>query len=320
MGRRAPTGLGLDRRAAETTSRAVRWLEQTRDPTRPFFLFVHYFDPHDPYDPPPPFAGRFRSADGERRREGVRGPRASADERVARALAAFHRETARPYDEEIAYADDQLARLLGVLDRLGLADDTIVVMTADHGEGLGQHGWLLHGVNVYEELVRVPLLVRWPRRIPARRVSGAPVEQVDIVPTVLDLVGLVPVAEGLPGRNLAAALRDVTPFDRERPVFLTRRLYEPRDFGHFPAKGMKFAVRLGRWKYIVGQEEKTRELFDLEADPGELRNRVVDEPERATALADLLARWQVTVGPPVSTPALGDEDTARRLRALGYTQ
>jgi arylsulfatase A-like enzyme len=142
----------FDRRADATTERALRWLEANAR-AGPLFAWVHYFDPHAPYVPPASVAGRFE-------------PAAGAD--------ALARDVSR-YDEEIAFADAQLARLLHALERLGLASNTLVVVTADHGEGLLDHGHMEHGVHVYEEQVRVPLVVRWPGRIAPRRIEG-PVE------------------------------------------------------------------------------------------------------------------------------------------------
>src|SRR4029453_6535003 len=130
---------GFDRRADKTTRRAVRWLE-ANGPRGAFFLFVHYFDPHAPYGAPAGWAGRFDP-----------GPGADA---LARDVAH--------YDDEIAFADAQLGELVGALDRLGLASRTVLVVTADHGEGLMDHGHMQHGVHVYEEQVGVPLVVRCP--------------------------------------------------------------------------------------------------------------------------------------------------------------
>jgi len=154
---------GFDRRADDATARAVEWLETARDPDRPFFLFVHYFDPHSPYDPPSGFKGRFHQ-----------GTQPSLEMLIGR------------YDEEVAFTDQQVGVLLDALDRLQLDEDTVVIITGDHGEGLGQHNHLEHGVNVYDEAVRVPLLFRWPGRIAAGSLNTAPVELVDLAPTITD--------------------------------------------------------------------------------------------------------------------------------------
>ncbi|MEE2677563.1 MAG: sulfatase [Myxococcota bacterium] len=284
---------GFDRRASETTDRALAWLAQSR--TAPFFLFVHYFDPHDPYVPPAPFAERFAVA-----------PDASPRDQA----------TAR-YDAEVAYTDAEIGRLLAGLDALELADDTLVVVTADHGEGLFDHGHLFHDVFLYEEAVRVPLVVRGPG-IAAGRVVAGPVSLVDLLPTLLDLVeGPGPAGTG--ARSFAPLLRGVGNFDAERPIVLERREFRTDRVGRIPVRGEALAVRAGRWKYVEAPEEGRRELYDLVRDPGEMENVSGREPARVAALADFLARWREEH--PVMAPVapVSPED-ARRLEALGYVE
>src|SRR4030095_6507076 len=148
--RRAARSIGAGTRPP---THAIRGLEETRAPARPFFLFVHYFDPHDPYVPPEPWKSRFATT--------------GAEKSLAEALTK--RAQIDAYDGEIAFTDDELGRLLAHLAALGLDRDTLVVVTADHGEGLGQHGVIGHAVNIYEEAVQVPLLLRWSGPLAAGR-------------------------------------------------------------------------------------------------------------------------------------------------------
>jgi len=284
----------FDRRAGATTDRALSWLEGNAG-RGPLFAFVHYFDPHAPYVPPDGYAGRFAPAGAD----------------------GLARDVAR-YDEEIAFADAELGRLLDALERLGLASNTIVVVTADHGEGLMDHGHLEHGVHIYEEQVRVPLVVRWPGRVAARRV-GEPVELADVRPTVLALLGL-PAEEGADGRSLARALLDGEPLDAERPIHLYRRHFAGERRAGTLVKGEQLGVRVGRWKLIDAPEEGTRELFDLEADPRERENRLAAQPDvAATLLARLDARRRERAGEAVA-PLDVSPGERERLRALGYTE
>lgn len=163
-----------ERRGDQVVDRALAWLEKGGSgEARPFFLWVHLYDPHAPYDPPEPYRGRFPGD---------------------------------PYRGEIAFADAQVGRLLVELERRGLAGRTVVAVAADHGEGLGDHGEATHGLLLYEPTIAVPLLVRGPD-LPARVVT-TPVGLVDLAPTLAGLVGHpFPTAAKLDGRDLSAALR-----------------------------------------------------------------------------------------------------------------
>lgn len=287
---------GFDRRGDETTRRALRWLDANGG-RGPFFLFVHYFDPHAPYAPPPEFAGRFA-------------PGPEADE-LARDIAR--------YDEEIAFTDSQLGVLLDGLAERGLAENTLVAVTADHGEGLMDHGHMEHGVHVYEEQVRVPLVLRWPGRIAAGLRFEAPIALVDLFPTFLELLGMPAEGAQLEGRSVAPALSAGQPFEPVA-VFLYRRHFSGEQRGSQFVKGEKFGVREGRFKYIDGPEEGTRELFDLEDDPRERRNLLDAQPEAAAALAARVGDWRAGRSG-AEPPRLQITDEEReRLEALGYTE
>ncbi len=285
---------GFDRRGEVTTERALRWLEG-RPGRGPFFAFVHYYDPHAPYDPPP---GVPRFAPAE--------PGAGLSAEIA------------GYDAEIRYTDAQLGRLLDALDRLGLAGRTLVVVTADHGEGLMQHGLMGHGLHVYEEQVRVPLVLRLPGVIPAARVLDGPVEMVDLWPTLLELMG-VGAPPGGGGRSLAEALRGGPLLPAEHPVYLYRRRFLGEKRGALRAEGEKFGVREGRLKYVVGPEEGSHELFDLEADPGEVENLFRPDRPEALRLAERIAAWRKAFETEGESPELTDE-VRRGLEALGYVE
>lgn len=288
---------GFDRRADATTREAAEWLEEHRDPERPFFLFLHYFDPHSPYVPPEPLASNFA---------GREEPHSGLEEIVLR------------YDAEIAFADREIGNLLHTLQRLALEESTLVVITADHGEGLMQHGHLEHGVHIYEEAVRVPLMIRWKEHIEPGQIVSAPVDLIDLAPTLLGLAGLPPESRQMEGRNMASAIQGQEPWPQDHPVYLFRRFYALDPNQSAGPRGEKFGIRLGRWKYIVGPEEQTRELFDLESDPGETKNLVDDFPEERDRLARRLDTWLHSVRrADQEADAINDEDRAR-LEALGY--
>jgi arylsulfatase A-like enzyme len=295
---KAPT---LYRIANETTERALVWLEAAAGGGQPFFLFLHYFDPHHPYWPPEPFRGRYLDELPSERR--------TRDE-------AF----VELYDAELAFIDHQLGLLIDALEAHGIANDTVVVFTADHGEGLGEHGWKGHGLFLYEEAVRVPLVMRWPERIGPGLVFEEPVGIVDLVPSLLDLMGVDLGAMHFHGLSLAPALLGRSGLDPERPIFLQRRRYESKEVGAHPVQGDQFAVRVGRWKYIEALDESSRELYDLDADPAELEDIVERHPEQAAALAARLREWKTRHGLATAEPTPVSPDDQKRLEALGYVE
>jgi arylsulfatase A-like enzyme len=280
-----PLGQPYDRRGDATTERALRWLKD-RPVDRPFFLWTHYFDPHTPYAPPV-LQNRWPSG-------GDAGP-------------------ADRYDGEIHFADAQIGRLLAALEDEGIGSRTLVVVTADHGEGLGEHGCDEHGPNVYEEAVRIPLILRWPGRLaPGRRLPG-PAGLADVAPTVLDLIGLTPL-EGAQGRSLVPALDGRAPDGDEREVLLQ---------AEYPGRpGLNvFGARLGRYKYVESREGGAiarQELYDLERDPSELVDLSSQEPDQTVRLARVVARWRKRIRAPESQRAGPESEEA--LRALGYVQ
>jgi arylsulfatase A-like enzyme len=208
--------------------------------------------------------------------------------------------------------DDALAALLDAVERR-THDQALVVVTADHGEGLGQHHWLEHATNLYDEQIHVPLLVRWPGEVPAGRRIATPVGLVDVAPTVLALAGIESPAPR-DGRSLAAAIRgdaELSPL----PLFGIRgQVNESTGWGH----GVKLSVRNDRWKYIYSSDA-SHELFDLEADPGEQKNVVGTEVARAAELREALEKHVASL-PRTHDAAPLSEDTRRALRALGYLE
>jgi arylsulfatase A-like enzyme/Tfp pilus assembly protein PilF len=241
-----------------------------------FFAWIHLYDPHDPYEPPEPYASRY------------------AD---------------RPYDGEVAWSDDLVGRLDAALEHLGLGGETLLVVTSDHGEGLGEHGEAVHGFFVYESTLHVPLLLRGPGIPPGGKLS-ANARSADLLPTLLDLLGLArPPGLRLSGRSLAPALRGGAE-PPEEPAYAESLL----PLLHYGWSDLR-ALRDGRWKYIQAPRP---ELYDLEADPGETRDLARQMPARAETLrnrlATLLAREREVKTDAAGVPA----DLLEKLGALGY--
>lgn len=290
----------FDRLADQTRARAVSWLADRGHlaPGReapPFFLWVHLFDPHYPYDPPP-----------EHR---LFAP--------AQADASELEATKAAYDGEVHFADAELGRLVDALRAAGRLDDTLLIVVGDHGEGLMDHGHMYHGIHLYEEAVRVPLVIRWPQRLRPHRV-GEPIAIVDLAPSLLALARQAK-ASGIAGDASLVPLLRGAAGDPGKPVFLERREYEASVVHGFAVQGVKRALRRGRVKYIEAPDEGTSELYDLAADPSERHNLKPQQPQLAAELAALLRDW-VERTPAAPPPQLLSEEAAERLRSLGYVK
>jgi arylsulfatase A-like enzyme/cytochrome c-type biogenesis protein CcmH/NrfG len=262
----------VERFADGTTDAALRWLEvPAAKPGQPFFLWVHYYDPHAPYEPPPEFEARFRAA---------------------------------PYDGEVAFADQQLGRLLGALDERGLLGQTLVLAMADHGEGLGEHGEGTHGLFVYDSTLKIPFIVAGPG-IDTPRVAPTVARTTDVLPTLLDYAGL-PIPAGIEGRSLRPAMEGRAMDDA--PAY-AETLYPQREFGWAPL----FAWRTADHKMI---EAPRPELYDLQKDPGEKDNLAPRETARLAQMREKLDVARSETPPSAETEV--DPEAAEMLRALGY--
>ena len=308
------------RRAESTTDAARGWLERQAAAGRRdgIFLWVHYIDPHALYDAPPPHRDRFLDepytgnlAGGIDEFFGIVQGQIAVDDRDIRFLIDR-------YDGEIAYADANFGRLLDRLDELGF-DDTLVIYTADHGESLGEHDYFFdHGEYLYENQIRVPLLLRHPD-LPHERVVEDQVETLDILPTILDFLDIDPV-EGLRGRSLLPLVhgRDDGP---PRLAFSESDMCEEgslRPCAPVGIGGKLHAVRADGWK-LIHDPRGVYELYDLDADPGETHNRLTDQPELARKLTARLNEFLLSSASTDHTQEL-DPETIEMLRSIGYAR
>jgi len=287
---------------------------------RPFFLYVHYFDPHWYFNHHPDFDltsgyhGRLTAGMdvGELRR--------IADELDPADIAYLE----GLYREEIAYTDHWIGELLAHLEQVGLADDTLVILTADHGEEFMEHGWIGHTANLYDNLIHVPLIVWQPGRI-APGVVRAPVSLLDILPTVAALTGESPGQDDWEGRSLVDLLDGTTAGRPDRPLFAEVSYTSPDGWpsgDDQPRQFFKTALRVSRWKIIHDLLDDGWELYDVTGDPGE-QDDVWNTGLAAEAdLQTMLRGWEKVRGEAGQTlepdlPAL-DADDLERLRSLGY--
>ena len=263
-----------ERSAEDVTRPALAWLD--RNHARPFFLFLHYFDAHLSYKPPEPFATTF------------------ADDL---------------YAGEIAYVDRWIGEVIDRLRALRAYDDTLLIITADHGESRGDHGERAHCIFIYQSTQHVPLVIRAPHGIRGGRTDRR-VSLVDLVPTVADLVG-VPSPGRVQGVSLRGSLEGRSGPDRPRPLYC-----ESLEAAQFQCSGLTGLVE-GPWKYIRAPRE---ELYDLSQDPGETRNLIESESETALRLRESLeAALHDYEADAVDPDGAGvDPDALKRLQSLGY--
>jgi arylsulfatase A-like enzyme len=292
-----------------------RFLERL-DPDRPFFLFAYFWDPHFDYLPPAPYDRQFVGADDEP----VDVRDYEAEEPVRADIRPAQLDYVRAqYDGEIRWTDEHLGRLLASLRARGLWDDTLIAVTADHGEEFFEHGHKGHKHNVYQESVHVPLVVKYPGAGPRGR-DGRLASLVDVLPTVLEVTSVAdPLARA--GRSLLAQAS-------ERPVFLelleTWYIHRPGE-PETREELAWFAVLSGQQKLLFVPREQRLELYDLASDPRETRDLAAQRPETVRDLMQSLEAWraeQLERARAYSEDAraeLGDEDLAR-LRALGYVR
>ena len=297
----SPAGNRKLRRADVVVDRALEWLRHHQE--APFFLVVHMFDPHMNYDPPDATRGFFSSqlpATGlPRITERIRATLRQGGELDRDYLIAL-------YDEEILFVDSQLGRLFESLDADGLGDDAVVVLTSDHGEELFDHDGFEHGHTVYNELLRVPMVVRGPGIRPARH--GMPVSLLDVYPTVVAAFGQAG-SGALPGRSLWPVLSEAAGSLPRRPAFAERTLY-----------GVEHQAIID-WPYKLIRRAGVHadQLFDLEADWNERHDVTTTRAAEVTRLRDgLSAVMADAADPDAGEDAELDESTLDTLRALGY--
>ncbi|MEP7207580.1 MAG: sulfatase [Casimicrobiaceae bacterium] len=271
------------RSAADVNGRLLDWIDTVGD--RPFFAFVNYMDVHGPYLPPEGFQGRFSGRTG--------GPRPTRIELGDIDASTTVRDPAilkawiDRYDEALLYLDTEIGATLDALGRRGLLDNTIVVFTSDHGESWGEHGLMFHGHSLYQEQVRIPLIVRYPSRV-ARDRSVDPTSLQDVPALIADLAGLVsapfPKPAELVGRNVTD---DVV-------AEVGRRTGMPASWP--TARGSLRAIQDARWQLIVS-DGAGEELYDLTVDPAEMNN-LADDPRYVDVLETLRTRLAKAPAPP----------------------
>jgi arylsulfatase A-like enzyme len=299
------------REDAKVSDATIAWLQQ--QPKRPFFLWVHYFGPHERTD-------------------------LSLSEEDARA------KMLREYDPDLQKTDTAVGRLLDALTELGLEQNTLVILHADHGQSLGQHYYFGHGKNLYDPTLRIPLIMRFPGQIPRGKRVAAMVRNVDIFPTALDLAGYA-VPAGLDGTSLAATMRGRGEQKGDADTYCETYLSDTEAFGKLVRYEdnsvhrvgfVRRGVRTPEWMYVVNEpapfidysnptpvppyvltKYHTEELYDLKKDPGQTTNVIGKRPLAQMMMRNKLTAYLHTSRAPSKRREL-DEAAKERMRSLGY--
>jgi arylsulfatase A-like enzyme len=258
----------VQRDGAQTLAAAEAWLAGRSDPR--WLLFLHLYEPHSPYEPP----------------------------------ARFSRFT-DPYDGEIAYSDELVGRLVDTLKRRGDYDRALIVLLSDHGEGLGDHGEMEHGIFLYAETTRVPLVVKLPGGRQAGRRVAQPVQHIDLLPTILEQVG-APTPAALKGRSLVPAFEGTAVADAG---LYAEALYPRYHFGWSEL----YALTDARYRFIRAPKD---ELYDIQEDPGERRSVAAERESTRVAMRQALER--LMAGASIDAPAQVSPEAREQLKALGY--
>jgi arylsulfatase A-like enzyme len=276
-----------DKGARLATQMAIRWLQQPAEDDRPFLLFINYLEAHLPYEPPAETLDRLESGSAAAPR------RSFSLEQAERYIAGIDElspddldQVRRLYYAEVAYLDNQVAVLLDHLRSRGDLDDTVVIITSDHGEHLGTHRLMGHEFTLFDPALRIPLIVRYPRKFPRAAEITAPVSLVDILPTLLDILGVDDLTPAPDGQSLLDVLRQPQDHDRRilaqyaRPKTLVNNYWRSKH----PAADMSrydvslVALRKGDFKY-TRTGDGAEQLYDLASDPAETLNLADDSPD-----------------------------------------
>jgi arylsulfatase A-like enzyme len=291
--------------ADEVNSRAYALLSHISPGGSPFFLFLNYMDAHVPFLPPPPYDRMFRNSDDSfpmlwYERAADVGPKNTPIEPVVRDYLVSQ------YDGAIAYLDERISELLAYLKRNGLYDRTLVMITSDHGEALGEKNIVGHGSSVYQDQIQVPLVIKYPSQDQPRQIDAV-LSQVDLMPTILETAG-VPVPAGIQGASLLKGGSE------DRPVI--------SEFHGVADQGprfycCKFAI-FSRSQKLIYYTSGAPELYDWRVDPGERHNLYQPGLSAAAQLQEELTRWSARTVPRYVSKTQANKKAIERLKSLGY--
>ncbi len=301
----------ISNNAQVVTAAAINYLRSNYK--RKFFLWLHYMDCHGPYKPPPPY---YKMWDGEST-EDINGMPISehmwlglggVPQYMAKVMDVKHMSREKYislYDGEISFVDSQIGILLDEVKKSGIEKNTLIILTSDHGESLGEHNYFGHELLLYDVLLKVPLIIKFPQVFPYHKIINKQARSIDIMPTILDVLNIAG-PEAMEGKSL-------TPLIWEESNIETSYAYSS-----YENYLKRYAIRTEGWKLIYTLEDDHYELYNLKQDPGELVNLYEKENKNAMMLKTELEKYLYLS---CDKEAEGiDAETKRILRSLGYLQ
>ncbi|MGH9389489.1 MAG: sulfatase family protein, partial [Vicinamibacteria bacterium] len=332
--------VGSSKTSREYVDRFARWLERHRDV--PFFAFVHLYDPHDPFEPRPPYNSLWADAGKKEQHEkDLEKVRAFIQDPLGKLFGMPSQEELEKagvdpeshvgfdkdwYDGSIRGMDAEIGRVFERLRELGLDRDTLVVFLGDHGEEFLEHGSTFHGQSVYGELTLVPLIFRWPGGIAQGTRVDRVTETIDVMPTLLTLSG-IPLPEAIQGQSLAPLVTREGSGFRDRPAISEKAVTKSGEGAPWPADTESYSIVDSGFKLIHHRTRKEGtpeyELFDAVKDPLDRTDLASQHPDEVKRLAEILDSWYKMANAARLTP---DSETMdglsqqqlERLRSLGY--
>lgn len=318
---------GKDSWAYAINKNVKKWLKKNTGDT-PFFMFLHYGELHLPYQVPPPFNSQFLP----------KGMSYAEAQRVNQDPKAFYAGVAEMseqdfeiskalYDGALAYVDQRVFELYQYLKKLGQLDNTLIIISSDHGESLGDHGHFDHYYVLYEGLLKVPFIIRYPEKFPAGTRYQKPVQTLDLLPTLKEMLELrdpeLNEMQGipLPPFDSPEKQREFTISERYKDLKGLKKSYPDRDLSRLVQWELdrKTAIRTEKYK-LIASENYESELYDLESDPQENANLISDKPEVAENLQKKIEEWRrsFTASNETGKEAEFDDAVRKRLESLGY--
>jgi len=316
---------GKDSWAFAINRNVKNWIHKNAG-EKPFFMFLHYGELHLPYQVPPPFNAQFLP-------KGMTYAEAQTVNQDPKAFyAGVAKMTARDfeiskalYDGALAYIDHRIFELYQYLKNLGQLDNTMIIISSDHGESLGDHGHFDHYYVLYEGLLRVPLIIRYPEKFPAGSRFPEAVQTLDLLPTLKEMLELrdpeLNEMQGIPLPPFKNPGREFTISERFKDLKGLKKSYPDRDLSHLARWELdrKVAIRTKKYK-LIASENYESELYDLEHDRLETKNLINEQPEVAKDLQNKIANWRqsFTVSNMPGKEAEFDDAVRKRLESLGY--